>query len=63
MTLATIKAFVKAHAKAIAGIVTPALTYISTKWGLQLSAGDVAAITSIITGGVVYAVPNTPKGA
>ena len=63
MNLTKLKAFARAHAKAIAGIATPALTYVSAKWGLHLSAGDVAAITSILTGGVVYAVPNTPKEA
>ena len=63
MNLNTFKAFVKAHAKAITAVLTPAITYAATRWGLNLSPADIATITSIITGGAVYAVPNTPKGA
>jgi hypothetical protein len=58
LQLAALVKVVKAHAKAIAAILTPALTYAATKWGLNLSPGDIAAITSIITGGAVYAIPN-----
>lgn len=44
--------------KAIAALIVPLAVFAATKWGLDMDDGMVAALTTIITGGVTYAVPN-----
>lgn len=58
--LTTVKTLAKAHAKAIAGVLTPAITFASAKYGLNLSPATVATLVSLLTGGAVFAIPNTP---
>lgn len=47
-----------AYRKAIAAIVVPIVVYFAMKHGLDLSAEQVAGVTTVISGAVVYAVPN-----
>lgn len=47
-------------AKALAGAVTAILVYVAAQVGLELPEPVVAALSLVVTGAVVYLVPNRP---
>lgn len=46
------------YAKAYAGAVTVVLSYVILQFGLDLPDEVAGAITTLLTGAIVYAVPN-----
>lgn len=47
--------------KAIAGLVTPVVTYFAVKFGFDLTVDQTALIVGAVTSLVVWAVPNLIK--
>lgn len=52
-----------AYAKAIAGALTALLVYVISAVGLELPAGAVASLETLVTGAVVWWVRNHPEAS
>ena len=49
------------YRKAVAAVVVPVVVWLAAKYGLELPVGWPEALTIVLTGGSVYAIPNDSR--